>query len=96
MGPDFITIAGGGNSLKLFNCNNTGDTGGFFLDAGGKWHEDMFCMAHDEKFLTDDPSSYEISVDMYNYQAWQGPGSGHLGLAFNMLDTDNYEAVFIR
>merc|ERR1712243_43761 len=53
-------------------------------------------MAHDEKFLTDDASSYTISVDMYNYQASKGHGFGHLGLAFNMLDTDNYEGVYIR
>ena len=76
-----------------------GDTADFFLFANKEWtgqKDKQLCMAHDEKFRTDDISSYEISVDLYNYQAWKGPKSGHLGLAFNMLDTDNYDGVFIR
>ena len=64
------------------------------IDARQK--DKQLCMAHDEKFHTDDISSYEISVDLYNYQAWKGPKSGHLGLAFNMLDTDNYDGVYVR
>ena len=67
------------------------------MDASsGSWPKDKYCMAYDDRFTTDDTSSYVISVDLYNYQAWQGPGSGHVGLAFNMLDTDNYEGLYIR
>ena len=85
-----------GKSLKLFNCDST-EIGGFFLDASsGSWPKDKFCMAYDDRFTTDDTSSYVIRVDLYNYQAWRGPGSGHVGLAFNMLDTDNYEGLYIR
>ena len=67
------------------------------MDAShGSWPQDLFCMAYDDKFDTDDTSSYMISVDLYNHQGWQGPESGHIGLAFNLLDTDNYEGLYIR
>ena len=69
----------------------------FFLDAStGSWPKDKFCMAYDDRFDTDSNTSYVISVDLFNYQSGSGPQYGHVGLAFNLLDTNNYEGLYIR
>ena len=53
-------------------------------------------MAYDDIFAANENVSYSINVDLYNHQSSKGPGTGHLGIAFNMLDTDNYEGFYIR
>ena len=53
-------------------------------------------MAYDDQFDTDSNTSYEISADLMNYQGRDNPEFGHLGLAFNFLDTENYEGLYIR
>eukprot|EP00092_Neocalanus_flemingeri_P026598 GFUD01028827.1.p1 GENE.GFUD01028827.1~~GFUD01028827.1.p1 ORF type:complete len:339 (+),score=66.01 GFUD01028827.1:54-1070(+) len=82
--------------LPLFNCGNE-NFENMFLDAStGSWPADKFCMAYDYGFDTDDNTSYNISADLYNYQSVGGPAFGHLGLAYNMLDSNTYEGVYLR
>ena len=89
------TIAGKGNSLKLFDCNNTNFENGF-LDASVSKLSGYFCMAYDDRFDSDSRTSYVISVDLFNTQTNSGHNKGHVGLAFNLLDTRNYEGLYIR
>ena len=78
----------------IYNCGNSDEE--TFLDASkGSWPKDKFCMALDNEFDTDE-TSYEISADLNNHDSSGGSGFGHLGLAYNMLDTSNYEGIYLR
>ena len=89
------TIAGKGNSLKLFDCNNTNFENGFLVASTSKF-SGWVCMAYDDRFDSDSRTSYVISVDLFNTQTNSGHKFGHVGLAFNLLDTKNYEGLYIR
>merc|ERR1712106_798587 len=92
---DSSPVLDAGSELKLFNCGNK-MFGNLFLDATGRSTKDKFCMAYDDRLGTDSNTSYTISVDLFNYQSISGPGTGHLGLAYNFFDTDNYEGLYLR
>ena len=85
-----------GSELKLFNCGNEMFGNLFLAATTGSWPKDKFCMAYDDRLNTDSNTSYTISADLLNYQSSSDPGFGHLGLAYNFFDTDNYEGLFQR
>ena len=67
----------------------------FKIDADhGKWPRDGFCQVMYRK--DGSASSYQLSVDMYNFIGWNGANSGHLGVFFNAEDQDNYDFVYFR
>nr|UCK81557.1 lectin 4-1 [Arenicola marina] len=39
---------------------------------------------------------YVYTVDLYNQAGWQGPNSGHPGVIFNVIDSDNFDFVYFR
>ena len=62
--------------------------------AHGRWPQDGFCQV---AYLRDDStSSYQLSVDMYNFIGWRGVISGHPGVLLNAEDEDNYDFVYFR
>ena len=62
--------------------------------AHGHWPQDGFCQV---AYLRDgSTSSYQLSVDMYNFIGWRGVNSGHPGVFLNAEDEDNYDFVYFR
>ena len=62
--------------------------------AHGHWPQDGFCQV---AYLRDgSTSSYQLSVDMYNFIGWRGVNSGHPGVLLNAEDEDNYDFVYFR
>ncbi|CAH3133738.1 unnamed protein product [Porites lobata] len=62
--------------------------------AHGRWPQDGFCQV---AYLRDhSTSSYQLSVDMYNFIGWRGANSGHPGVLLNAEDQDNYDFVYFR
>ena len=77
-------------------CKRVVDLPGYTeLDAAhGIWPKDGFCQV---AYLRDsNTSSYQLSVDMYNFMGWRGANSGHLGVFLNAEDQDNYDFVYFR
>ena len=81
--------------MTLFNCGNENFFQNFLDASTGSFPEDLFCMAYDG-LVANTTGSYSISADLYNYGSSKGPGFGHLGLAYNMIDLDIYEGVYLR
>ena len=65
------------------------------MDAGhGRWPQDGFCQV---AYLRDSrTSSYQLSVDMYNFIGSGGVNFGHPGVFLNAEDQDNYDFVYFR
>ena len=65
------------------------------MDAGhGRWPQDGFCQV---AYLRDSStSSYQLSVDMYNFIGSGGVNFGHPGVFLNAEDQDNYDFVYFR
>ena len=65
------------------------------LDADhGKWPQDAFCQV---AYMKDgSASSYQLSVDIYNFIGRDGVNYGHPGVFFNAEDQDNYDFVYFR
>ena len=62
--------------------------------AHGRWLLDGFCRI---AYLRDDStSSYQLSVDMYNFMGRGGVNYGHPGVFLNAEDQDNYDFVYFR
>jgi len=94
-GPKFCQCTEDQFELTVYNCGNA--IGNNFLDASeGSWPANLFCMAYDGSAKPNPTISYTISVDLYNYQSTGGNTIGHLGLAYNFLDVNNYEALYVR
>ncbi|CAH3178162.1 unnamed protein product, partial [Porites evermanni] len=77
-------------------CKRVVDLPGYTeVDAAhGIWPKDGFCQV---AYLRDSStSSYQLSVDMYNFMGWRGANSGHLGVFLNAEDQDNYDFVYFR
>ena len=77
-------------------CKRVVDLPGYTeVDAAhGIWPKDGFCQV---AYLRDSStSSYQLSVDMYNFMGWQGANSGHPGVFLNAEDQDNYDFVYFR
>ena len=77
-------------------CKRVVDLPGYTeVDAAhGIWPKDGFCQV---AYLRDgSTSSYQLSVDMYNFMGWRGANSGHLGVFLNAEDQDNYDFVYFR
>ena len=77
-------------------CKRVVDLPGYTeMDAAhGIWPKDGFCQV---AYLRDgSTSSYQLSVDMYNFMGWRGANSGHLGVFLNAEDQDNYDFVYFR
>ena len=81
--------------MKVFNCGHENFNAKFLDASTGTWQQDKFCMAYDDRFDTDSNTSYVISADLLNYQSNKGPVRGHLGLAYNLLDTNTYEGLYL-
>ena len=64
------------------------------MDANNRrWPQDGFCQV---AYLKSGTSSYQLSVDMYNFIGRDGVNFGHLGVFFNTEDQDNYDFVYFR
>ena len=62
--------------------------------AHGRWPQDGFCQV---AYLRDgSTSSYQLSVDMYNFIGRDGVNFGHPGVLLNAEDQDNYDFVYFR
>ena len=62
--------------------------------AHGRWPQDGFCQV---AYLRDSSiSSYQLSVDMYNFIGRDGVNFGHPGVFLNAEDQDNYDFVYFR
>ena len=62
--------------------------------AHGRWPQDGFCQV---AYLRDgSTSSYQLSVDMYNFIGSGGVNYGHPGVLLNAEDQDNYDFVYFR
>ena len=62
--------------------------------AHGRWPQDGFCQV---AYLRDgSTSSYQLSVDMYNFIGRDGVNFGHPGVFLNAEDQDNYDFVYFR
>ena len=62
--------------------------------AHGRWPQDGFCQV---AYLRDSStSSYQLSVDMYNFIGSGGVNYGHPGVLLNAEDQDNYDFVYFR
>ena len=62
--------------------------------AHGRWPQNGFCQV---AYLRDSStSSYQLSVDMYNFIGSGGANSGHLGVFLNAEDQDNCDFVYFR
>ena len=60
--------------------------------AHGRWPQDGFCQV---AYLRDgSTSSYQLSVDMYNFIGRDGVNFGHPGVFLNAEDQDNYDFVY--
>ena len=60
----------------------------------GKWPANGFCRALFPAILKSD--NYEVSGDLYNEIGWKGVNSGHLGLMYNVIDSNNFDFVYFR
>lgn len=62
---------------------------------GARWPSDGFCTA-----LPPDPNipdnSYVCRAKFYNYQSARGTNFGHIGIAYNVQDEDNFDVVYYR
>ena len=65
------------------------------MDAShGRWPQDGFCQV---AYLRDgSTSSYQLSVDMYNFIGSGRVNFGHPGVFLNAEDQDNYDFVYFR
>ena len=62
--------------------------------AHGRWPQDGFCQV---AYLRDSStSSYQLSVDMYNFIGSGKVNLGHPGVFLNAEDQDNYDFVYFR
>ena len=62
--------------------------------AHGRWPQDGFCQV---AYLRDgSTSSYQLSVDMYNFIGRGRVNYGHPGVLLNAEDQDNYDFVYFR
>ena len=62
--------------------------------AHGRWPQNGFCQV---AYIRDSStSSYQLSVDMYNFIGSGGANSGQLGVFLNAEDQDNYDFVYFR
>ncbi|CAH3178160.1 unnamed protein product, partial [Porites evermanni] len=62
--------------------------------AHGRWPQDGFCQV---AYLRDSStSSYQLSVDIYNFIGRDGVNFGHPGVLLNAEDQDNYDFVYFR
>ena len=62
--------------------------------AHGRWPQDGFCQV---AYLRDSStSSYQLSVDMYNFIGRGRVNYGHPGVLLNAEDQDNYDYVYFR
>ena len=62
--------------------------------AHGRWPKDGFCQV---AYLRDgSTSSYQLSVDMYNFIGSGGVNVGHPGVFLNAEDQDNYDFIYFR
>lgn len=68
----------------------------FSMNAdGARWPSDGFCTA-----LPPDPdmpnNRYVCRARLYNYQSARGINFGHIGIAYNVQDEDNFDVVYYR
>ena len=62
--------------------------------AHGRWPKDGFCQV---AYLRDgSTSSYQLSVDMYNFIGSGRVNLGHPGVFLNAEDQDKYDFVYFR
>ena len=60
----------------------------------GKWPESGFCRALLPTIVMSD--NYQVSAQLYNQIGWKGVNSGHLGLMYNVIDSNNFDFVYFR
>ena len=78
------------------SCLATGKVGTSFVLHGndGKWPANGFCRALLPAILQSE--NYEVSAELYNQITWNGVNSGHLGLMYNVIDSNNFDFVYLR
>lgn len=67
------------------------------LDASqaGSWPSAGFCIAADQS-QTSTSGNYVVSADIKNIDSKNGQDFGHIGLAYNMVDFDNFDFIYYR
>ena len=67
--------------------------GYYILNANhGTWPKNGFC----RYLAVHKAMSYQLTVQLYNKIGWRGVHSGHLGIAYNAIDENNYDFVYFR
>ena len=67
------------------------------IDASqpGKWPQNGFCIIEDQSTKTT-TDNYILSADIRNLNSRGGVNYGHVGLAYNVQDADNFDYVYFR
>lgn len=83
--------------FNTYRCRDVvNDTTHYVVNADGpRWPRDGFCtiLPTDPAISTD---SYVCTASLYNYDSGSGSNSGHPGIAYNVQDENNFDAVFFR
>ena len=58
-------------------------------------YPDTYCRAVNRKAVKVD-NHYELRVNLYNLDSWQGADWGSLGVVYNAQDENNFEFVFLK
>ena len=78
------------------SCLGTGKVGTYYVlhANNGKWPANGFCRALLPAMLKSD--NYEVSAELYNQIGWKAVNNDHLGLMYNVIDSNNFDFVYFR
>ena len=63
---------------------------------GGSWPASSYCRVQYNNTLPGTVTKYQLSVRLYNIRGWRGVYFGHVGVMYNVKDTDNFDLVYFR